>query len=104
MARKQAVHRTESQWQEVIFRQASSGLSVKDYCESNAVTLSGFYAARKRLAEKPTEQAPAIGPTQQPLFVELEQTQLDHSLCRAPGEHWAVELQIGNNIVLRVRH
>ncbi len=104
MTRKQAVHRTESQWQEVIFRQANSGLSVKDYCESNDVTLSGFYAARKRLAEKPAEHAPVIDPNQQPLFVELEQTQFNHSLSPAAGELWAVELQIGNNIVLRVRH
>ena len=104
MTSKKAIHRTEAQWQAVISQQANSGLSVKNFCEDNDVTLRGFYAARKRLADRPSEQAAIITPRDQPHFVELKQTQSSLNLSPETGEHWAVELQIGDNIVLRVRH
>lgn len=49
MIRKKAIHRSDAQWREILAHQVASGASVKDFCKQNNVTVSGFYAARKRL-------------------------------------------------------
>ena len=45
--------RTQHQWQQLINEQPQSGLTVKDYCASKNITVSGFYLWRKKLADPP---------------------------------------------------
>lgn len=47
-------------WRELLRRQATSGLSVAEFCRRQDVSEASFYQWRKRLrAESPTEAAPA---------------------------------------------
>ena len=102
MARKKATHRSDSQWREILAQQTASGMSIKDFCEQNDVTVSGFYAARKRLELQLPDQPLSDAEQQQPVFVALEPS-LTTEENPAQNSQWAVELQIGANIILRVR-
>ena len=42
--------RTQQQWQQFINEQPQSGLTIKDYCASKNITVSGFYLWRKKLS------------------------------------------------------
>jgi len=47
-------------WRELLRRQATSGLSVTEFCRRQDVSEASFYQWRKRLrAESPPEAAPA---------------------------------------------
>jgi len=102
MARKKATHRSDSQWRETLAQQAASGMSIKDFCQQNDVTVSGFYAARKRLGVQLPDRPFNEVEQQQPVFVALEPSQTNEETS-AQNSQWAVELQIGANIILRMR-
>ena len=80
--------RTGDQWQTLIKEQRESGLSAPQFCKQNNIGYASFCQWRKRMAE--SNPPPAS-------FVALEpQIQLP---ALSP---WAVELQIGAHVVLRI--
>jgi len=102
MTRKKAIHRSDAQWHQTLTQQVTSGLSIKDFCKQNNISVSGFYAARKRLGIQLPDQPHGDVEQQQSVFVALEPN-LDAEEAAAQDSQWAVELAIGANIILRVR-
>ena len=102
MIRKKAIHRSDDQWREILAQQVASGASVKDFCKQNNVTVSGFYAARKRLNIQLTDLPLSDIEQEKPVFVALEPRPSTEESADQNSQ-WAVELQIGANIILRVR-
>ena len=66
MARRRSEERREF-WQDLIAKQATSGLSIKAFCEKSNVSQPSFYAWRRRLE---SDAALQDGP-QAPTFVPL---------------------------------
>ena len=88
-------HRTAREWEAVFAAQASSGLSLKTYCQRHGITLSAFYNARSRVKAKslvPSPDAPA----------EFNGISLEAMLAPAPPQ-WDIELSLGEGVVLRIR-
>ena len=50
MARKKNTEK-ELHWRQMVDRQAGSGLSIRQFCEKEGISLPSFYAWRKRLVE-----------------------------------------------------
>ena len=63
MAKLQRDAEKERRWREVLGRQASSGLSVREFCKRERLTESQFYAWRRTIAERDDE------PSKAPSFV-----------------------------------
>ena len=82
--------RTQQQWQQFINEQPQSGLTVKDYCTSKNITVSGFYLWRKKLAT-------TVEPTEEPQqWLSLE------PLSPPKSEQWQVELALPGGVMLRM--
>jgi len=65
MAKNQRDPAKESLWRETLNRQASSGLTVREFCEREQLTESSFYAWRRTIGErdgkgKPPAFVPAV--------------------------------------------
>ena len=80
--------RTADQWQSLINEQSESKLSAPEFCKQHNVGYASFCQWRKRLSE-----------ANQPLasFVALESP-----LSSPVQSHWAIELQLGPDVVLRI--
>ena len=96
--------RTLEQWSDIIHEQRQSGLTIQQYCTQNALPLSSFYAWKKKVSgtNKTTDARNArqpIKPTHTP-FIEIAPPLIP---ANDGPSHWTVELDLGNNIVLRVR-
>jgi Transposase len=91
MARSRAVRtrRTQAQWNGILRRFATSGLSSREYCRREGVSLSSLQRWRARLA----------APSAASGFVELTAS------SSAPGveEKWTVELTFPSGVSLRLR-
>lgn len=62
MAKLQRDAERERRWREVLSRQASSGLSVRDSCRREGVKEASFYAWRRTIGERDGESTPAFLP------------------------------------------
>ena len=102
MTRKSAKHRTASEWKTLIAEYAQSGLTIKQFCEEKDLVVSNFYAWRKRLKSTTNDLNFKKGHAA-PLFVELETKREPEHAPTNPIPDWDAELQIGSNIILRVR-
>ncbi|MDB4224163.1 IS66 family insertion sequence element accessory protein TnpB [Granulosicoccus sp.] len=79
------------QWQSLVEDQAQSGLSATEFCKEYQIGYASFCAWRKRLSQPTTNSAV------EPTFVELTPPDLP-----SIAQPWAVELQVGENLVLRI--
>ena len=52
----------EHRWRELLGRQASSGLSVREFCRAERLSEPSFYAWRRTLAEREGAKAPSFVP------------------------------------------
>ena len=82
--------RTQQQWQQFINEQPQSGLTVKDYCASNKITVSGFYLWRKKLPG-----------TTHPVDEPQEWLSLWPSVS-SESEPWQIELSLPGGVILRM--
>ena len=78
------VKREKSEWLALFSRQESSGLSQKDFCEREGISLSTYNKWRMRLIDS---GEPGAG------FVEL----------KPEASSWDIELDLGAGVVLRLR-
>ena len=53
--RKRHERRSREQWSAIIEDQASSGLSIADYCQSNNIGLASFAKWKRRLQDAATK-------------------------------------------------
>lgn len=105
-ARRLSLAQRESQWRERMKRQATSGLSVKAFCQRESISSWAFYQWRARLV-KPGEQtqrpsAPALAAAG---FIDLNAVDrpppgVDGRLRGA--ERFAIKLELGGGVVLHL--
>lgn len=62
MAKLQRDAEKERRWREVLSRQTSSGLSVREFCKRERLTESQFYAWRRTIGERDGESSPSFVP------------------------------------------
>jgi putative transposase len=65
------ITRSQEEWQTIIEDQKNSGLTIIDYCQQQQLTISSFYAVRKKLSLLPGNFVRAKI-TQQAEFVEQQ--------------------------------
>jgi hypothetical protein len=94
--------RTASQWQQLCDAYENSGFTRKQFCQQHSLALSTFDYWRHKLKK----QKAAVD-KREPIFVELtdcgddlNQAEFHHNAASSP---WAIELQLGDHIVLRLR-
>ena len=94
--------RTAPQWQQLCDAYEGSRLTRKQFCQQHSLALSTFVYWRHKLKKQKVEVAEL-----DPIFVELtdcgdhcDQVESDHNAASSP---WAIELQLGDHIVLRLR-
>ncbi len=94
--------RTALQWQRLCDAYEDSRLTRKLFCQKHSLALSTFDYWRHKLKKQNAEVEEL-----DPIFVELtdcsdnrDQTEPDHNASSPP---WAIELQLGDHIVLRLR-
>ena len=94
--------RTASQWQSLCDAYEDSGLTRKQFCQQHSLALSTFDYWRHKLKKQNAEVD-----QREPIFVELtdcgdhcDRVESDHNATSSP---WAIELQLGDHIVLRLR-
>lgn len=84
------IRRTQQQWQQFINEQPQSGLTIKDYCASKNITVSGFYLWRKKLSGTP-----------HPVDEPQEWLSLTPSVS-SESEQWQIELSLPGGVILRM--
>lgn len=52
-------HRSFEQWQDIINRHQSSGLTISDFCRDNNISTTAFYATKKKLTDEKSSFAKA---------------------------------------------
>lgn len=84
---------SSAQWQSLIKDQSTSGLTASQFCKQYQIGYASFCAWRKKLSSNVSSENHI--PT--PEFVEL--TPSPNSTVVQP---WAVELQVGTDLILRI--
>ena len=87
---------SSAQWQSLIEDQATSGLSATQFCKQYQIGYASFCAWRKNLTFTASSTS-SKNHTPTPEFVEL--TPSPNSTAIQP---WAVELQVGADLILRI--
>ena len=91
--RKRHERRSREQWSVIIEDQATSGLSVADYCQSNNIGLASFAKWKRRLRGDTTK--PGHSKQSVESFAALK-------LIEPTGSQATVTLSIGTNITLTI--
>ena len=92
--------RSRAQWQTLIEQAEHSALSIGEFCRAQDLSVSSFYQWRRRLAAEPDPGAASVASADPEAFIDLGA--LSDGAHDASGP-WDVELQLGNNVVLRLR-
>ena len=92
--------RSEKEWIELIQQCRNSGLSDKNWCESNGIERSQFYRKIKELREKavsiPNHSVNTSSPRQEVVEIRLDQTVL------APEKHKLVKDAVSESPAIRI--
>ena len=94
MSRTTRTRRTADQWVKLIAEQGDSGLSQEAFCKQKRLALSTFANWKRRLATEPALQRED---TPNP------STWIDLGSLGARSSGWAIELDLGDGICLRLR-
>lgn len=94
-------HRTPAQWQQLIEEQKHSGLNITQYCQQHSLTISGFYAWRKRL--KIANNTLATDEVSND-WLKVEMPVAEPVINSEPNSQtWDIELQLPNGVVLKMQ-
>ena len=86
--RRRHIRRTQSDWEEILARFASSNLSVQEFCRREDVSQSGFQRWKCRLGKARSAE-----------FVEL----VPPSPASASSTDWSLDVALPNGVQLRFR-
>ena len=89
------VRHSREEWRALVSRFEQSGQTREAFCAETGISVSTLRRWSSRLRERPR---PAV--SQAPVFVELPAEQRKASASAPP---WEVELQLGGDVVLRLR-
>lgn len=105
--RVRRVRRSESQWRSLVSAFERSGEARRAFCTRQGLALSTFDWWRKRVGGGAAVARPdraALRPRSAPGFVELTAAPVARAAPRGPNQSgWALELELGNGLVLRLR-
>lgn len=89
------VRRSESQWQELIQAQQTSGLSAQSFCKEQNLGYAGFCKWRNRLLDTVTDSSVAKTGGEQD-FIDLS------TLTASDADHWRIVLKLGDGMELQL--
>lgn len=89
------MRRSREEWQALVARFQDSGQSREQFCEEMAIEMSTLRRWCSRFRERPAQPV-----SRAPLFVEWPAEQ---KRTNAVAPSWEVELQLGAEVVLRLR-
>ena len=94
LVRQSRVRRSASEWQDIFQQFSHSGQTQEIFCAEQSIALSTFNRWRQRLN----------GPTE--LTIDEAASFIELSSCDKPPSTtpWDVELQLGSEIILRLRY
>lgn len=98
LIRRPRVRRNNEQWQDIFHRFEQSGQTREVFCAEHALALSTFSRWRQRLRAVSASQPLSHEAVS---FVELSAP--DDVMAAPSSAPWDVELQLGADIVLRIR-
>lgn len=90
--KQRRVRRSEAEWRQLFARFDQSGQTREAFCAEHGIVLSSFIRWRKKLRQGLSRPPVAV---HDPVFVELTSTREE--------PHWDVELELGGDVVLRLR-
>jgi len=98
---RKIIHHPAAYWQEHINNWQQSQLSQKQYCERNNLGLSTFQKWKKKLHPSLATTKPKQKSLPEPeSFIEIPAQSFEPQ----SDPHWDIELSLGNDITLRLRH
>jgi len=89
-------YRKHEEWRQLINKFEAGDLSTTEFCAKHGIASSGLYNWRKKFQQ---EHAAA----QESAFIELPQIAMDEPLPHNSSDRWDVELELGNDVILRLR-
>ena len=98
LVQRPRVRRSDEEWQNFIHQYEQSGQTQAAFCDGQSLALSTFSRWRQRL--RAMSASPPVR-CEETAFVEL--STLDEAVTAPPSAVWDVELQLGTDIVLRLR-
>jgi len=101
MVRDKRVRRSATTWRELFSRQASSGLSVSDFCRGERINANVF--RRWRAALKAVDCSGAVTARAEPA-AEVAAPFIDLGDIRSSRSRVEVRLELGAGIVLSIAH
>lgn len=96
--KRMRVSRTPDQWRLLFDRYEHSGQTRDQFCREQGISLSSFSHWRTKLRKQAT--VAALQPDT-PRFTELSTAVQPE---QSPASGWDIELQLGADVVLRLRH
>ena len=91
MAKNEQDLAKESRWRDILKRQASSGQSVRAFCQQEQVTESAFYAWRRTIGQRDNKRA------------KPKQAQVELVPVEVTGQQGAsIAIQLAGGLVLRL--
>lgn len=96
--------RSASEWSALIERQAASGLSQRDFCDTEGLAVSTFTYWKRKLAGGPVAK-PRLQ-TDRPLFTPIQALPDSAPVSRpddADSSGWAIDLDLGDGLRLTIR-
>lgn len=93
---KRRVNRSRAQWKSLVEKFNTSGLTKTAFCKRHDIATSCLYRWQKVLAEETTQDT----------FVDITEpvaTAKNIDLAPENRNHWEVELELGADVILRVR-
>jgi len=91
------IYRSPHQWRDLFSRFEQSGQTRDQFCLEQGVSLSSFSRWRTKLKNEGSTPRNLL--QKDPVFVELQ----SEPIQQAATESWDVELQLGADVVLRLR-
>jgi len=94
------IRRSKSQWLAIIKEFRQSSLGSQAFCRANGIAESSFYKWRSRLSGELLERQTDIALPVTNRFIEITPATL---ASEKVTQDWAVELAIGEDLILRIR-
>ena len=97
-----SITRTQEQWLELFDEYERSSLTIQDFCLKNSLSASNFYAWKAKLRPgrlRGSSRSTTLAETTP--FIEIIQP--TNNTAETSHRNWSVELELGNNMILRVR-
>jgi len=95
--------RTESEWRQLLARQAESNQTIEQFCRHEGMSVGSFYRWKNRLNETPVYQSESTVSNQRANFIDLGTLGETPTPRESEAAGWHLELDLGHGRILRFR-